>query len=252
VSLSGVHVDCIDRSGAVAQIERFVADGGRHQVVTVNTDFVRLAEIRPGYRELLNDAALAVADGMPLVWLSRLAGKALPERVAGIDLVDDCCRIASRAGVPVFLLGAAPGVAAAAGRTLAARHAGLRVAGTFAPPFAPPSPEGDAEMVRLVQAVGRCVLFVAFGAPRQDEFINAHLPEMDAAVAMGVGGTLDILAGNIRRAPAWMQRRGLEWVWRLAQEPRRLWRRYLLEDIPFLARFAMRIVRGNAPALDTR
>jgi N-acetylglucosaminyldiphosphoundecaprenol N-acetyl-beta-D-mannosaminyltransferase len=106
-------------------------------------------------------------------------------------------------------------------------------------------------MVRLVQAVGRCVLFVAFGAPRQDEFIRAHLLEMDAAVAMGVGGTLDILAGNIRRAPAWMQGRGLEWVWRLAQEPGRLWRRYLLQDIPFLARFAMRVVRGHAPAVHT-
>jgi N-acetylglucosaminyldiphosphoundecaprenol N-acetyl-beta-D-mannosaminyltransferase len=250
VSLSGVLVDRVDRSSAVAAIRGFLTDGGRHQIVTVNTDFIRIADADPDYRAVLNGADLAVADGMPLVWLSRLAGDPIPERVAGIDLVEECCRVAARAGVPVFLLGAASGVGVAAGRALALRHPGLRLAGTFAPAYGPATSEGDAEIVRLIRAAGRCILFVAFGAPRQDRFISAHLSEIDAAIAMGVGGTLDILAGAIPRAPTWMQRTGLEWVWRLAREPRRLWRRYLLQDLPFLAKMGTRALRADRTAAD--
>jgi len=217
----------------------------------VNLDFVRIAEQDPDYKRVLNRADLAVADGVPLVWLSRLGRAALPERVAGIDLVEECCRLAARSGVPLFLLGAGPGVAEAAGHALVRRHPGLRIAGTFAPPFAPPTPEGDAEMVRLVQAAGRCVLFVAFGAPRQDQFISAHLGELDAAIAMGVGGSFDILAGTISRAPLWMQRSGLEWVWRLIKEPGRLWRRYLVRDLPFAVGLAARAL-FRRPAVESR
>jgi len=243
VSILGVQVDRVDRAGAVAALERFLADGRTHQVVTVNTDFIRLADGDPEYLTVLNAADLAVADGMPLVWFSRLAGAGLPERVAGIDLVDDCCRLAARTGIPVFLLGGAPGVAAAAGRTLAAGHPGLRIGGIFSPPFEAPTAEGDAQMLRAIDRVGRCVLFVAFGAPRQDKFIRRHRAVIDAPIAIGVGGTLDILAGEIRRAPGWMQRTGLEWAWRLAQEPGRLWRRYLVHDVPFFLRLGADALR---------
>jgi N-acetylglucosaminyldiphosphoundecaprenol N-acetyl-beta-D-mannosaminyltransferase len=168
--------------------------------------------------------------------------------VAGIDLVDDCCRLAARRGIPVFLLGAGPGVAPAAAAARVERHPGLRVAGTLTPPYAPATPDEDNEMARQIRAAGRCVLFVAFGAPRQDRFIAAQLAHLDIPVAMGVGGTFDILAGAIPRAPEWMQQMGLEWVWRLAQEPRRLWRRYLLEDLPFLAKVGIRALRASRAA----
>ena len=252
MSLSGVLVDRVTRADASALLARFVRDGGRHQVVTVNTDFVRLADRDPGYREILNRADLAVADGMPLVWLSHLGKAGLPERVAGVDLVDICCELSTSYGIPLFLLGAAPGVAARAGRALASRHPGLRIAGTFAPKFGPATAEGDREMVAVVRRAGRCILFVAFGAPRQDRFISANLGEIDAAIAMGVGGTFDILAGAIPRAPEWMQRMGLEWSWRLAQEPSRLWRRYLVEDVPFLVRLGARGLRGGIVAVEAR
>jgi N-acetylglucosaminyldiphosphoundecaprenol N-acetyl-beta-D-mannosaminyltransferase len=246
VSLFGILVDRVNRARAVSALEGFLADGGRHQVVTVNLDFMRLADRDPEYRRILNQADLAVADGMPIVWLSRLGRDGLPERVAGIDLVEECCRLAARTDVPLFLLGAALGVAEAAGRALVARHPGLRIAGVFAPAFAPPTPEGDAEMFRLVRDAGRCVLFVAFGAPRQDRFISTNLNGMDCAIAMGVGGTFDILSGTIPRAPLWMQRSGLEWVWRLVQEPGRLWRRYLVRDLPFAVRLGARALFGRA------
>lgn len=243
VELAGVGVHRAGRRAVAAILERFFADGARHQIVTVNADFIRIARRDVEFRQVLNRADLAVADGMPLVWLSRLRGTPLPERVTGIDLIDDCCRIAARRGVGVFLLGAAPGVAEAAGRELATRHAGLQVTGTYAPPFGPHAVEEEARMVEAIRSAGRCVLFVAFGAPRQDLFIARHLTELDAVVAMGVGCAFDILSGAVRRAPRWMQRSGLEWVWRIAMEPGRLWRRYLIQDAPLLGGLALAAVR---------
>jgi N-acetylglucosaminyldiphosphoundecaprenol N-acetyl-beta-D-mannosaminyltransferase len=238
-------VDRIDRDAARSLIDRFLVDGRGHQIVTINTDFARLADHDSSYRDVLNRADLAVADGMPLVWLSRLGRSPLPERIAGIDLIDDCCELAAARGIPVFLLGAGPGIAPAAARALVARHPGLRIAGTLTPPYAPATTEGDAEIARQIVDAGPALLFVAFGAPRQDRFIAEHLGRLCSPVAMGVGGSLDILAGAIPRAPRWMRRVGFEWLWRFAQEPRRLWRRYLVQDLPFLASMYIRALRGS-------
>jgi N-acetylglucosaminyldiphosphoundecaprenol N-acetyl-beta-D-mannosaminyltransferase len=248
VELAGVGVDRADRRSVFTTFERFFADGGHHQIVTVNTDFIRIAQRDGDFRRVLNGADLAVADGMPVVWLSRVKGAPLPERIAGIDLIDDVCRIAAQRNVGVFLLGAAPSVADAAGRQLAARHPGLRVAGTYTPPFGPHSAEEDARMVSAIRSAGRCVLFVAFGAPRQDLFIARHLAELDVVVAMGVGCAFDILAGAVRRAPRWLQRSGLEWAWRIAMEPRRLWRRYLIHDAPLLGGLVAAAIREGLAA----
>ena len=249
MELAGVLVDRVDGRGAAATLERFVADGRSHQVVTVNADFVRLARQDADFRALLNTADLAVADGMPLVWLSRLRGTPLPARVTGLELVEESCRLAARLDIGVFLLGAAPGVASAAGRTLERRHPGLRIAGTYSPPFGPWSADDTALAVAAIRDAGRCILFVAFGAPRQDRFIRSNLATLDIPVAMGVGCAFDLLAGEVRRAPAWVQRIGAEWLWRLAQEPRRLWRRYLLQDGPLVLRLALEAVRdGRRPA----
>lgn len=248
VGLAGVLVDRVDRDRADATIRRFLTDGGRHQVVTVNTDFLRVSRGDRHFREIINEADLAVADGMPLVWLSGLTGAPLPERVTGFDLVDSACRGAARAGIGVFLLGAAPGVARAAGEALAARYPGLRIAGTYSPPFGSHDPAEEDRMVDAIRTAGRCVLLVAFGAPKQDAFIHANLDRLDVPVAIGVGCAFDILAGSIRRAPAWMQRTGLEWAWRLAMEPRRLWRRYLVQDAPLLGRLAAAALRDGLRA----
>jgi N-acetylglucosaminyldiphosphoundecaprenol N-acetyl-beta-D-mannosaminyltransferase len=148
----------------------------------------------------------------------------------------------------MFLLGAAPGVAAAAAEVLAARHSGLRVTGTFSPPFGTWSLEDEQRAVDAMRAAGRSVVLVAFGAPRQDRFIRAHLDELDAPIAMGVGCAFDIIAGRVRRAPRWMQSSGLEWLWRVGQEPRRLWRRYFLEDIPLMVVLAARALRDGHAA----
>jgi N-acetylglucosaminyldiphosphoundecaprenol N-acetyl-beta-D-mannosaminyltransferase len=249
IEVAGVLVDDLDERRATEALERFVADGRSHQIVTVNADFIRLARKDADYRSLLNGADLAVADGMPIVWLSRLRGTPLPARIAGLELVEESCRIAARADIGVFLLGAAEGVAEAAGRRLAERHPGLRIAGTYAPPFGAWPADEVVRMADAIRAAGRCVLFVAFGAPRQDKFIQANLPVLDVPIAMGVGCAFDLLAGDLRRAPSWMRRTGLEWLWRLAQEPGRLWRRYLLEDGPLVIRLALGALRDGRGAV---
>jgi N-acetylglucosaminyldiphosphoundecaprenol N-acetyl-beta-D-mannosaminyltransferase len=249
VDVAGVLVDRIDEREATAALERFVADGRSHQVVTVNTDFVRIAGQDPGFRAILNGADLAVADGMPVVWLSRLRRAPLPARITGLELVEESCRIAARDGIGVFLLGAAPGIAAEAATVLAARHPGLHISGTFSPPFGDWSADEERRIVDTMRAAGRSVLLVAFGAPRQDRFIRSHLGELDIPIAMGVGCAFDVIAGRVRRAPRWIQSSGLEWLWRVMQEPRRLWRRYFLQDIPLIVKVAaqsLRDARGSS------
>jgi exopolysaccharide biosynthesis WecB/TagA/CpsF family protein len=208
-------------------------------VVTVNLDFLTIADRNPQFEATLNGADLAVADGMPLVWLSRLRGESLCERVAGVELVMESCRVGAELGSKVFLLGAAPGVADAAGQRIEATYPGIQIVGTYSPPIGPLTPQEDRKIVDLVRLAAPDLLFVALGAPRQDLWIREHLAELQVPVAMGVGCVLDLLAGNVRRAPLWMQRSGLEWAFRLVQEPGRLWRRYLLNDLPLLARLTL-------------
>jgi N-acetylglucosaminyldiphosphoundecaprenol N-acetyl-beta-D-mannosaminyltransferase len=204
IDLAGVLIDQLDLSSAVRRIRWFLDSGGTHQVVTVNLDFISIAQRDPAFRATINEADLAVADGMPLVWVSRLKGRALAQRVAGVELVDQSCQLAAELGRSVFLLGAAPGVAEAAGRTMEERYPGLRVADVYAPPFGPISRAEDDLILQRIQHAAPDFLFVALGAPRQDLWIRAHHGRLHVPVAMGVGCVLDLLAGVVRRAPAWM------------------------------------------------
>jgi N-acetylglucosaminyldiphosphoundecaprenol N-acetyl-beta-D-mannosaminyltransferase len=163
----------------------------------------------------------------------------LAERVAGVELVNESCRIAAEQGLRVFLLGAGPGVAEAAGRRLQASYPGLLVAGTYSPPIGTLRHTENEHIVDMIRDVHPDFLFVALGAPRQDMWIREHQHLLQVPVAMGVGCVFDLLAGTVKRAPVWMQRTGLEWAFRLVQEPTRLWRRYLVNDLPMLARLAM-------------
>jgi N-acetylglucosaminyldiphosphoundecaprenol N-acetyl-beta-D-mannosaminyltransferase len=238
VTIGSIYVDNVDLSAAVQRVESFLDGGGAHQIVTVNLDFVTIASRDDAFRDTINDADLAVADGMPLIWLSRLREHGLAERVAGVELVSESCRVAAEREASIFLLGAAPGVAGAAADRLRQTWPGLKVAGCYSPPMGPLSIDENARICRMIQDAAPDLLFVALGAPRQDMWIYEHQPVLQVPVAMGVGCVFDVLAGSIRRAPVWMQRTGLEWAFRLGQEPQRLWKRYLLNDLPMLARLA--------------
>lgn len=247
VDLGGVRIDPVDLPAAVDRLHAFLRSGRLNQIVTVNLDFVAIARRDPYFRDTLNAADLAVADGMPLVWVSRLTERPLPTRLTGIELVDECCRVAVETGTSVFLLGAAPGVAEIAAGCLCERFPGLRIAGVYAPPFGPLSAEENERILRRVNAARPDFLFVALGAPQQDLWIRANRERLNASVAMGVGCALDLLAGRVSRAPGWMQRAGLEWLFRLLQEPGRLWRRYVVDDIPVLGWLVLQtLARGRA------
>jgi N-acetylglucosaminyldiphosphoundecaprenol N-acetyl-beta-D-mannosaminyltransferase len=243
VEVGDVLVDQISLEGAVDRIRAFLLAGVARQVVTVNMDFLSIASRDAAFRETINQADLAVADGMPLVWLSRMHGEALPERVAGVELVDGACRLAAELGQGVYLLGARPGVADAAARELQAGHPGLQIAGTYAPPHRPLTADEDDRMTQRIRDTSPGLLLVALGAPRQDLWIRSHKANLGVRVAMGVGCTFDVLAGTLERAPGWMQRAGMEWAFRLGHEPGRLWRRYLVRDLPVFTRLLISSAR---------
>jgi N-acetylglucosaminyldiphosphoundecaprenol N-acetyl-beta-D-mannosaminyltransferase len=238
LAISGVSIHRVTLEDALRRISEFVASGARHQVVTINLDFLRIARKDEQFRQILNAAQLAVADGMPLVWISRWLRRPLPERIAGVDLFEEVAALAVRKGFRLFLLGASQGVAAHAAASLESRNPGLVIAGTYAPPFGAFTDAEQAEIMARIHTASPHILFVAFGAPRQERWIYQHLEELGVPVCVGVGGSFDIVAGRLNRAPQWMQRLGLEWLYRLAQEPGRLWRRYLLGDLPVLLSIA--------------
>jgi N-acetylglucosaminyldiphosphoundecaprenol N-acetyl-beta-D-mannosaminyltransferase len=227
-------IDRVDLGSAMDRVRGFLRSGKTNQIVTVNLDFVAISRRDEGFRETINAAEMAVADGMPLVWVSHLAEEPVPERLTGVELVDECCRVAVETDTSVFLLGAGPGVADAAANKLRERFPGLRIAGVYAPPFGPLSEEENEHIIQLVQAARPDFLFVALGAPQQDVWIRNNRERLDVPVCMGIGCVLDLLAGVVSRAPSWMQQSGLEWLFRLGQEPARLWRRYIVDDMPVL------------------
>jgi N-acetylglucosaminyldiphosphoundecaprenol N-acetyl-beta-D-mannosaminyltransferase len=229
----GVRADALDMAGALARIEALVEQhrsetGPAQQVVTVNPEFVWEARHNPAFRETINQAALVVADGMGIVWASRILGHPFPERVAGSDLLPLLAERCARRGYRLFLLGAAPGVAEETARVLQQRFPGIQIAGTYA--GSPTQAEAE-HILHIIRAARPDVLTVAYGAPRQDLWIRQHAQALGAAgvgVAIGVGGAYDFLAGRVARAPHWMQRAGLEWLFRLLRQPRRAWRMRVL------------------------
>jgi N-acetylglucosaminyldiphosphoundecaprenol N-acetyl-beta-D-mannosaminyltransferase len=228
-------VDPVTFDGALSAIEGLVAAGRGGLVVTPNVDHVVIAERNPEFREAYAGAALSLADGMPLLWVSRLLGRALPAKVSGSDLLVPLAELAAARRWRVYLLGAGPGVAEEAARRLRDR-CGLEVVGTDSPRIRlDGTPDDTAAALERVRAAAPHLLLLAFGAPKQEVWAHRHRHALGGTVAIGVGAGLDFVAGVARRAPPWMSRLGLEWLFRLAREPGRLWRRYLLDDPRFVA-----------------
>jgi N-acetylglucosaminyldiphosphoundecaprenol N-acetyl-beta-D-mannosaminyltransferase len=232
MDILGVRVDDVTYAEALARCGGLIAAGAPAYVVTPNPEFVARAQSDGEFRRILNRADLAIPDGGGLLLAARLFGTPLREQVRGTDLCYGLIDRAPAAGWRVFLLGAAPGVAAGAAAALTRRAPGLRVAGTFA---GDSSPAGDEETVAAVQRAGRCdLLLVAYGAGRQERWIDRNLRRVEAGVAIGVGGVLDFMSGRVRRAPAIVRRAGLDWLFRLAIQPSRA-RRQFTTIPPFLA-----------------
>jgi len=218
--LLGVRVNRLSLDQAVEAILEFTREGGAHQVVTLNGTMLARASADPVLRDIVNRASMVIADGAGVLLAGRILGVTFPERIPGIDMVGRLCAGGAAVGLRIYLLGARPGVADAAGEAIRHRYHGVDVAGTHHGYF---SRHEDAAVTDEIRRSRPQVVLVAMGFPRQEQWIADHLQELGASVCIGVGGTLDVLAGRTSRAPGWMQRAGLEWYYRLVREPRR-WR----------------------------
>jgi exopolysaccharide biosynthesis WecB/TagA/CpsF family protein len=254
-TVAGLDFDALSEDEVVARITAELADGRGGWVITPNIDICRRVRKDPAARDLVRRASLVVADGMPLVWAARLNGDPLPERVAGASLIFTLSAAAAAQGRSVYLLGGALGVPELAAAELARRYPGLRIAGTDSPPFG--FDQQPAELAALRDRIVRArpdIVFTGLGFPRQEQVITALAPALPGAWFIGCGAAIPFAAGTLPRAPRWMQQAGLEWSWRLLTEPRRLFRRYLMDDLPFALRLiaiaaAARVVSASWAAV---
>jgi N-acetylglucosaminyldiphosphoundecaprenol N-acetyl-beta-D-mannosaminyltransferase len=234
--LAGMELDRMTEAEVVATVLEALRQHRGGWVATPNVDICRAARRDPQLAAVMGSASLSVPDGMPLIWATRLRGDRLPERITGASLIFSLTGAAAAAGRSVYYLGGLPGVPEAAAARLAARYPGLVVAGTDSPPFGFDTTAAGVAAVRAsLTAAAPDIVFVGLGFPKQEKLINAIAPALPRAWFVACGAAIPFAAQALPRAPLWMQHSGLEWAFRLGSEPRRLARRYLIDDLPFAA-----------------
>lgn len=225
-----------------------IDNGKRLRVSVTPSNCLLWARKNKKLRNVYNSADIVTADGVPVVWASKLLKRPIRGRVTGLDLLPDFAAVASQKGYSFFLLGAAEGVASQLAEKLTADHPELKIAGTYSPPFA--ERFSDAEnnkMVEMINQSGADILWVSLTAPKQDYWIAEFFDKLDVSIAIGVGAAFDVVAGNISRAPKWMQKSGLEWLYRFTKEPKRLFKRYIVEAPLFIPLILKQALFQNGP-----
>ncbi|MGH7270426.1 MAG: WecB/TagA/CpsF family glycosyltransferase [Polyangiaceae bacterium] len=235
LALGPVPVDAVTLDEALGEVERIVASGEGGAVFTPNVDHVVLASGNARMQSAYARATLSIPDGMPIVWASRLLGEPVPERVAGSDLVPRVLALSAERGWRVYLLGGAPGVARQARDRLRVDLPALEIVGIDESRIDVEAARERLEsVVAPIRAARPAIVMVALGAPKQEIFIDRVRDELRPMVFLGIGASLEFIAGTVPLAPSWMAKAGLEWLFRLSREPRRLWRRYLVQDPKFI------------------
>lgn len=235
VHILGAKVHRVSLNDSVELIEKFISDKKKHQVCVPNVYTTVLMQRDEEFKEIHNSSSLAIPDGMPLVWVSRLYGKPIPVRVSGTELFLESAKIASQKGYKFFILGGSPGIPEKIKKKLNEKYQTLKIIGTYSPPFVREfSEEETHRMISMINNVKPDVLWVGMTAPKQEKWIGKHLDKLQVHVAVGVGMAFDILAGEKKRAPKLIQNVGLEWLYRLCKEPKRLWKRYLIGNTVFI------------------
>jgi N-acetylglucosaminyldiphosphoundecaprenol N-acetyl-beta-D-mannosaminyltransferase len=233
-NILGVGVSAVDMSAALAQISAWIGRGEAKYVCVTGVHGVIESQLDEGIRNVHNRAGMVVPDGMPLVWLSRWQGFKHVDRVYGPDLMLAACEISLHTGWRHFLCGGAPGVAEQLAERLQSRFPGLQIAGAYTPPFRALTHAEERELIDAVQSSGADIVWVGISTPKQERWMAELVAPLAGPVLIGVGAAFDFNAGLKRQAPRWIQRSGLEWLFRLCMEPRRLWRRYFRNNSYFL------------------
>jgi N-acetylglucosaminyldiphosphoundecaprenol N-acetyl-beta-D-mannosaminyltransferase len=225
-NILGIHIDAINMGQALETIGGWLARRESHYVCVTPAHVVMDCRRDPGLRAVINNSGLTTPDGMSIVWLLKLRGFRNVGRVSGPDLMTAVCRVSETRRWRHFFYGGAPGVAEALAGRLRTGFPKLQIAGSYCPPFRPLSAVEDRDAVDRINASNADIVWMGISSPRQDAWMAEHIGKINAPVMIGVGAAFDFLSGRKRRAPRWIQRAGMEWLFRLASEPRRLWRRY--------------------------
>jgi N-acetylglucosaminyldiphosphoundecaprenol N-acetyl-beta-D-mannosaminyltransferase len=236
VNVLGVGISALNLDLAVSKVAEALAQKRKGYICVTGVHGVSEAQEDPAFRAILNDAFLNTPDGMPMVWMGKLQGVREMGRVYGPDLMLRLFELSQARGFTHFFYGGAPGVAEELKRKLESRFPGVRIVGTYTPPFRPLTQEEEAELVRVVAQAKPDMFWVGLSTPKQEKFMATYWEKLDATLFFGVGAAFDFHAGRVRQAPRWMQRGGLEWLFRLVCEPRRLWKRYFKNNPLFIIR----------------
>jgi exopolysaccharide biosynthesis WecB/TagA/CpsF family protein len=238
VNIFNISIDNFSMEETIHYIDYLIAMKNNSYVVTPNVDHIVKLQSDDEFKTIYDKADLVLADGMPIVWASKLLGKPIKEKVSGSDLFPKLCEHASINGYSIFLLGAALGVAEKAAKKLIEMYPKLNIVGTYSPSFGfENDKEENEKIIRMIKESKPDILFVGVGAPKQEKWIFKYKNKYNVPVSLGIGASFDFIAGNIKRAPKWMQNCGLEWFYRLLKEPKRMFKRYIIDDSKFIKIF---------------
>ena len=234
-ALLNTFINNVTMSETVEAIEQMIAADKKSYVVAINVDVVMKIEADPYLKKIVDDADMVLVDGKPLVWISKLHGRPLKEKVSGSDLVPLLCEVAAKNGYKVFIIGGKEGSAERAKQRLEEKLPDIQIVGTYAPPFGFEKDDAELEKInRMISQAHPDLLITCFGCPKQEKWIYENIEKYDAKVSICAGATVDFIAGNVTRAPRWMSEHGLEWFYRFLQEPRRMFRRYFVDDMKII------------------
>lgn len=230
--LLNTYVNNVTLGETIENIEALIASGKKSYVVAVNVDVIMKIEEDPYLKEITDKADMVLVDGTPLVWIAKAHKKPVKEKVSGSDLVPELCKTAAEKGYTVYILGGKDGIAEQAKQKLEQKYPKIKIVGTYAPPLG--FEKDEAELTKtnaLISQASPDLLIACLGCPKQEKFIYENIGKYDAKVSVCAGATVDFLAGNVKRAPKWMSACGLEWFYRFTQEPKRLFKRYFVDDM---------------------
>ena len=229
------EIDNLTMNETLHEIEKIIKRNESAYVVTPNVDHIVRLETNKDLQAVYKGAALILTDGKPLIWIARWYKTPIKEKISGSDLFPLLCRLSAKRGYKMFFLGAAEGVAAKAAENLSGKNKGLQVVGTYSPPFGFESDEAELRKIKdMIKAAAPDILIVGLGCPKQELFMYNHCMEMGVPISFGLGASLDFEAGNIKRAPRWMADHGFEWLYRFFKEPKRMFRRYFVNDMKII------------------
>ena len=232
IKFMNTDIDNLTMAETLNEIDKLIQEKNCSYVVTPNVDHIVRLEKDEELQKVYKNASLILTDGKPLIWISKWYKTPIKEKISGSDLFPRVCQLAANKNYTMYLLGAAEGVADTAARNLMKKYPGLNIVGTYSPPFGFEKNEQEMNKIKTqIQDVHPDILIVGLGCPKQEKFMYYHCKELGVPISFGLGASIDFEAGNIKRAPKWMSNHGLEWLYRITQDPKRLAKRYLVDDM---------------------